>query len=111
MGLLNDIFGDHRVLTAKDPDIQRTIDYMLKTYDAFIEEFRDRGCTTYFVRCCGKDTFDLLYRNGLLHNGNVCIPDMGVVFQSKVEAFDGLLWLRDYLDGHRACRALDAQLF
>ena len=111
MGLFKQIFGDNRVLTAKDPDVQRTIDYMLRTYDAFIEEFPDRGRTTYFVRCCGKDTFDVLNRNGLLYRGNVCIPEMGVVFQTKVAAFEGLLWLRDFLDDYRADQALDRQLF
>ena len=111
MGLFKQIFGDNRVLTAKDPDIQRTIDYMLRTYDAFIEEFADRHRTVYFVRCCGKGTFDVLYRNGLLDGGNVCVPGLGRVFESKVAAFEGLLWLRDFLDGLRADRALDDQLF
>lgn len=111
MGLFKQIFGDNRVLTAKDPDVQRVITYMNETYEAYIQEYSDRRRTVYYVRCGSKKLFDVLYRKGLLDGGSIRIPGMGKVFESKVAAFEGLLWLRDYLDELTSNRALDDKLF
>lgn len=111
MGLFKQIPGDHRVPTAKDPNIQCEITCMLEKRNAFIEEFTARGKTVYFVCCCGKNLFDVLYRRGLLGGGFLIIPGMGRVFKSKVAAFEGLMWPRDFLDELNFDCEFDDRLF
>lgn len=112
MGFFKYMFGDSRVLTAKDPTVQRELNYMYKKYEAFIEEFpASRRETVYFVRCSSRRLFDVLYRNGLLLDGHIQIPGDPIGYNTKSEAFDGLMWLRGYLDDFEARRDIDARLF
>lgn len=112
MGFFKYMFGDSRVLTAKDPVVQRELSYMYDEYEAFIEEFpASRRETVYFVRCSSKRLFDVLYRNGLLIDGHIQIPGAPAAYNTKAEAFEGLMWLRSYLDDLEEKRDIDARLF
>ena len=51
MGILKDLFGDNRVTTAKNPEIQEMMDYMYGTYGAFVEELRAYGSSNYVILC------------------------------------------------------------
>lgn len=110
-GFLRDMYKntmtDNRVKTAKDPNIQRMLDYMYDTYGASIEAFFFDGKLSYHVCCGGKDTFDLLFQHGLFEGSSIRIPGMGSWFDSKVEAFQALLWLYDFLEEKRTDRHLD----
>ena len=100
MGILKEIFGDNRVLTAKNEEIQSVLTYMYCNYKAFIEELTYRGEKRYIIRCCDKKLFNHLYQNGMFGSaGNIIVPG-GSVFNSKTEAYEGLVWFCNYLKSY-----------
>ncbi|MCR4610783.1 MAG: hypothetical protein K5644_02680 [Lachnospiraceae bacterium] len=111
MGFLKDVFGDNRVLTAKDPEIQNMLTYMYKKYSAYIEESTERNGNWYVLRCGSKKYFKFLYYNGFLDGGIIRIPNRGSIFHSKTEAYEGLVWLYRLLEEQENNHAKDAELF
>lgn len=99
MGFLKNAFGDNRVRTAKDPEVQKMLTYMDKKYSANIIEYTERDGNRYVLRCGSKKYFDYLYHHGLFNNGgSICIPNRGSIFYSKSEAYEGLVWLYRLLE-------------
>lgn len=112
MGFFKYMFGDSRVLTAKDQAVQRELTYMYEKYEAFIEEFpASRHETVYFVRCASKRLFNRLNRSGLISDGVIQVPGRPKAYGTKVDAFEGLMWLRSYLDGIELKQDIDAGFF
>ena len=85
--------------------------YMERTYGAHMEEMRSGGTARYILRCGSKKYFNFLYRNGYLQDGFICVPGMGVIFETKMEAYDGLLWLYNLLEEQENNRRLEQELF
>ncbi len=111
MGFLKNAFGDNRVLSAKDPEIQKILTYMDRKYQASINEYTERNGNWYVLRCASKKYFEFLYFNGYLRDGMIEVPGKGSVFYSKVEAYDGLVWLYNLLEGQEKDKKLDEELF
>ena len=98
MGFLKNAFGDNRVLTAKDPEVQKMLTYMDKKYSANIIEYTERKGNWYVLRCGSKKYFDFLYHHGFFNGGSIKIPGRGTIFHSKSEAYEGLMWLYSLLE-------------
>ena len=111
MGFFKNAFGDNRVLTAKDPEVQKMLTYMDKRYSASIIEYTERKGKWYVLRCGSKKHFDFLYHNGFLNGGSINIPGRGTIFHSKLEAYEGLMWLYNLLEGQEINRAKDSAWF
>ena len=112
MGILKDLFGDNRVTTAKNPEIQEMMDYMYGTYGAFIEELRAYGSSNYVIRCTGKKYSDLLFKRGMYHNANVVVPvGNGELFDTKLEAYEGLVWLYNFFEEKEENKRKDEEWF
>ncbi|MBQ9043726.1 MAG: hypothetical protein IJ111_13040 [Eggerthellaceae bacterium] len=112
MGFFKYMFGDNRVLTAKDPAVQRELTYMNDRYQAFIEEFpASRRETVYFIRCTSKRLFSRLYRDGVIDGGSIRVPGKSKVYNTKADAFEGLMWLRCYLDDMELKQDIDDRFF
>ena len=111
MGFLKNVFGDNRVLTAKNPEIQEMLLYMDKKYNANIIEYNERGKSSYFLQCRGKKYFDFLYSRGYLVNGHIEMPGKAIAFNSKVEAYEGLIWLYNLLEGQERNKKYDEEWF
>lgn len=111
MGFFKNAFGDNRVLTAKDPEVQKMLTYMDKKYSASIIEYTERKGNWYVLRCGSRKYFDFLYHNGFLNSGSINIPGSGTIFYSKTEAYEGLLWLYSLLEEQENNRAKDSAYF
>ena len=113
MGLFKDIFGDNRVLTATDPDVQEMLTYMNNKYSAYIDEHRERRGNVYFLYCSKPKYSELLRHAGLYHpnSGFLDIPGLGYMFHSKSEAYEGLLWLYNYLEKQENYADMDSRIF
>lgn len=111
MGFLKNAFGDNRVLTAKDPKVREMLVYMDEKYNANIIEYKERKGNFYVLRCGSKKYFDLLYHNGILRDGAVVVPGRDTIYDSKVEAYEGLLWLCNFLEGHEENIRIDNEIF
>ena len=111
MGFFKNAFGDNRVLTAKDPKVQKMLTYMDKKYSASIIEYTERKGNWYVLQCGSKKYFDFLYHHGLLNGGSIKIPGRGSIFYSKTEAYEGLVWLYDLLEEQESNSAKDSAWF
>ncbi len=111
MSFFQNAFGDNRVLTAKNPDVQKMLTYMENTYQAHIVEYKERSGNWYCVQCQSKKYFSFLYCNGLISSGTINVPGTNGTFNSKTEAYQGLLWLYDLLEGKERGKRLDEELF
>lgn len=111
MGFLKNAFGDNRVLTAKNPEVQKMLTYMDRKYSASIIEYTERKGNWYVLRCGSKKYFDFLYHNGFLDGGSIHIPNKGSIFYSKTEAYEGLMWLYRLLEEQESNSAKDTEWF
>lgn len=111
MGFFKNAFGDNRVLTAKDPEVQAMLTYMEKKYSAHINEYTERKGKWYVLECGSKKHFDFLFHHGFFKGGSVYVPGRGSTFYSKTEAYEGLLWLYGLLEEQENNRATDSAWF
>ena len=112
MGFLKNAFGDNRVLTAKNLEVQKMLTYMDSKYEANIIEYTERKGNWYVLHCRSRKHFDFLFHNGYFSDGgSVYVPGRGSVFYSKTEAYNGLLWLHDLLEKQEKNSATDKEWF
>lgn len=111
MGFFSNAFGDNRVLTAKNPEIQDMLIYMDQKYSANIIEYKERKGNWYMLCCGSKKYFDFLYHNGYLVDGHIEVPGMRPVFDSKIEAYEGLVWLYNLLEEQERNKQRDSEWF
>ena len=109
MGFLKNVFGDNRVLTAKNSEVQKMLTYMDRKYNASIIEHIERKRSWYVLRCGSRKYFDFLYHNGLLNGGCIRVPNKGTIFYTKTEAYEGLVWLYRLLEEQESNNAKDAE--
>lgn len=109
MGFLKNTFGDNRVRTTKDPEVQKMLTYMDRKYSANIIEYTEKDGNRYVLRCGSKKHFNFLYHNGFLNNGSIYIPNRGSIFYSKSEAYEGLVWLYRLLEKQENSIANDSR--